>query len=51
MEKTMEKELVCVVDYERIREAKLEKKTDEAFFIAWVKKVIRKLDQGRKVVT
>lgn len=51
MEKTMEKELVYVAGYERSRETRLEKKIDEAFFIAWVKKVINKLEQGRKVVS
>lgn len=51
MQKTMEKVLVCEIAHELAREARLEEKTNEAFFIAWIKSVICKLDKGSRLAS
>ena len=51
VQKTMEKELVCEIAHELAREARLEEKINEAFFIAWIKSVIYKLDKDSRLAS
>lgn len=51
MIKTMEKELTDELELELAREVKLEERTNEAFFIEWVKIVVSKLDNNIKLAS